>query len=126
MKSKHLTRTFIKWIMLAALVVAVQAQDASGLRLIPFPKEATLQPGQFKLNRRLIVEVSQDQAQLLGRQIGAEFEAVGLPAPTVRPLKTTWHVLRISTKVRRTVKRLPLRDNATGEEYVLQVEPHAI
>jgi hexosaminidase len=102
------------------------AEQASDLCLVPFPREVHLESGQFDLDRRLILEISQSQAQELGAQICAELKQAGYEEPNVWPLKTGYHVLRLSTWPRRTIKRLPLRPNSTPEDYVLQVRPRAI
>src|SRR5437899_2728402 len=84
----------------AALVTAGHAEDASTLRLIPFPKQASLEPGRFVLNRHLLIEVSQQEAPVVGEQLSAELIAAGYPAPTIRPVKALWQIVRISAKLR--------------------------
>jgi hypothetical protein len=112
---------------LAILGIALcYGQTASDLRLVPFPKQVQLDPGSFNLDRRLILEISQDQAEVLGEQISAELRLAGLAVPNVRPLKTAYHVLRLATKPRFTVKRLPLREEATPEDYALRIQPNSI
>lgn len=102
------------------------AVEPAALRLVPFPKEVQGETGAFDLSRRLILEISQAQAELLREEVKAELQAAGYPAPTVRPLKTATSVLRLSTKPRVAVKKLPLREGATAEDYALQVQPNAI
>ena len=109
-----------------ALVVRVQAEDASSLRLIPFPKVARLEPGDFSLNRRLILEVSQEQAALLGGQISNELKLAALKPPSLRPLKKAGHLLRLSTKARGTRGDFSFRDGATPEDYTLHIQPDAV
>jgi hypothetical protein len=101
-------------------------ETAADLRLIPFPKEVKPEPTSFPLNRRLVLECTESEAQLLGEQVAAEMKLAGFAPPAVRPLKTPYHVLRLSTKTRLTVKRLPLRDRPTAEEYALQVHSNAV
>jgi hypothetical protein len=111
----------------AALALSgLQAQDVSSLRLVPFPKEVQFDPGSFSLNRHLLLEISQDQLPELGQEITAELALAGFAAPTIRPLKAACHVLRLSTKTRRTIRRLRLRDGATADDYALQVQPNAV
>lgn len=127
---KHLGRAIsihcLAWLLWMATAPLSQAQTAADLRLVPFPKDVQLEHGRFSLDRRLLVEISQAQAQVLGQQIRAEFELAGYPAPIVRSLKTASPVLRLSTRPRRAIKKLPLRDKSDPEHYVLQIQPNAV
>lgn len=111
-----------------ALSLPGQAERAQGadLRLIPFPKEAHLDGTNFPLARRLVLEISQDQAAILGEQLKAELTNAGYPAPVVRPIKTAFHVLRLAPRIRWSIKRLPLRASAPAEEYALQIQPAGV
>src|SRR4051812_13039474 len=96
----RLRQRFLSLICVAVLGsgFGIRGEDASSLRLVPFPKEATLQPGDFSLNRRLILEISQGQAQSLGEELLAELRVAGFAAPALRPIKTAQPFLRLSTK----------------------------
>src|SRR5512140_2150393 len=98
----------------------LRAEEASGLRLVPFPKEVRLEPGLFPLKRRLVLEVSQGQAELLGEQISAELRLAAYAAPTVRTLKADSPVLRLSTEAPRSMPSLPVREATNREAYALQ------
>ncbi len=114
---------WIGWVLAASTPLAADLQP---LNLIPFPKEVEAQAGNFALNRRLVLEINQSQAQILGDQIRAEFVQAGYAPPIVRPVKTSQQTLCLSTRVRRTLKKLPLRDGAGPEEYALQVQPDMV
>ena len=117
------------WAALAVIGHAApldRLNDASALRLVPFPKEARLEEGGFELNRRLVLEVSQRQAEILASQLTSELTAAGYAPPSIRHIKTAYPVLRLSTKARLAIKKLPLREGATPEDYALQIQPNAI
>ncbi|MFO1501543.1 MAG: glycoside hydrolase family 20 zincin-like fold domain-containing protein [Verrucomicrobiota bacterium] len=113
-------------VVLCAPVGAQEVSNGPDLRLVPYPKKVSFEPGNFGLKRRLILEVSQAQAAVLGEQLTQELQWAGYPAPTIRPLKTANHVLRLSTRPRRAIKKLPLREIAGAEEYSLQVQANAV
>lgn len=102
------------------------AADSSSLRLIPFPKETRLEEGTFSLNRSLTLEASQEQAQILGEQITAEFKRAGLAAPQLRPVQSSEPFLRLSTTPLGSSQQPSFRSGATAEDYTLRVQPEAI
>ena len=115
----------------AAVLAAVSAradaaQDVSGLRLVPFPKQVSRQPGEFALGGKLVFEVPADAAGVLGRRVAEEFGHAGLAAPEVRgidPGATWW---RLSASPAAAPPPLAMRDGATPEDYALDVRPDAI
>ncbi|HEY3321259.1 MAG TPA: beta-N-acetylhexosaminidase [Planctomycetota bacterium] len=83
---------------LAAISVAgtTLAEDAAALRLVPFPKEVTLQAGAFALNRELVLEVPEDQMELISRALGEELRRAGCPEPKQQKHQESW--MRLSAK----------------------------
>jgi len=115
----------VRYLCLAAVLllgVAFGGEDASGLRLVPFPKEIALAPGRFALDRELIVEASEPQANLLASLIAGEMKWAGLPEPRVVRLGTGDHVLRlVPRRVSARPRPTALREHAGDEDYALEV-----
>jgi hexosaminidase len=57
------------------------ADDASDLRLVPFPKVVQLAPGTFNLRRPLVLEIPQSGGEVIAAQITQELKRAGLPEP---------------------------------------------
>jgi hexosaminidase len=72
--------------------------DAAGqdLRLIPFPKEVSVAPGQFSFGRPLVFEVPESEAAW-GRLLNEELKQCGLPEARVRPVAQTSPAFRLGT-----------------------------
>ncbi len=113
--------------ILAALFTGVAAgQDASSLRLVPFPKEVRVEPAAFSLSRPLVLQASADLKPAITEQILDEFKLVRLPPPTVLRLLNAGHALRLSTQTVSPAQKFSFREGATPEDYSLQVRPDAI
>ncbi|OHB66630.1 MAG: hypothetical protein A2V70_00830 [Planctomycetes bacterium RBG_13_63_9] len=103
------------------------ADEASALRLVPFPKHVSLQQGTFPLGGGLVLEVPHAAADVLGEIIGAELKRSGLPAAEVRPLASDMQLLRLSAKPASGQREpLQLRSGAADEEYELRVRADVI
>jgi len=72
-------------VLSVVLVQVARAQNASELRLVPFPRKVQLKAGTFALGRGLVLEAPAEMAELLGREMAAEFKRAALPAPKVTP-----------------------------------------
>ncbi|MBE3070430.1 MAG: hypothetical protein IMZ66_09375, partial [Planctomycetes bacterium] len=110
----------------ASPVAAAPADDAAALRLVPFPKEVSLRPGLFALDRRLVLEVPADIAETVGRLLAEELRRAGLPEPEVRGLGGEASWWRLSAEPGSGPPTLGLRDGATPEDYALEVGPDAV
>ena len=84
MSSATLARVVLAAGLSVVLSQAAWAQDASKLRLVPFPRKIQLKQGTFALGPGLVLEAPGEIAEILGREIAAEFKRAGLPAPTVK------------------------------------------
>jgi hexosaminidase len=106
----------------------IRAEDASSLRLVPFPKEVHLGRGSFKLNAPLVLETEDDGAALIFRLIEQELRVAGLPRATItlRRLEGSGHVVRLVHEQGRKTPPLSFREGATAEDYVLSIQPDAI
>jgi hypothetical protein len=115
---------------IAAVVVALAAETAGAagvadLRLVPFPKQIELQPGDFSLSEKLVLESSAADAELLGRLIGGELRRAGLPAPELRAAAGKDHVFCL-TAAGKQQPSIRFRDGATAEDYALVVTPDGV
>ena len=108
------------------LATSVQAQDASALRLVPFPKDVRLVKGSFVLNRSLTIELPAEPAPLLSRLLDDELERLRLPRPQVRPRDDLQHALRWSAATGGVPPQSAFRPDATPEDYVLQITSDAV
>ena len=108
-----------------ALSHGAAAQDATKLRLVPFPKEVRLKAGTFALKKGLVLEAPAGMAKLLAAELAAEFERAGLPAPTVRAAGKETRHWRLSAKAGKRPASA-LRQGATDEAYALGVGPEAV
>ncbi|MCR4415264.1 MAG: glycoside hydrolase family 20 zincin-like fold domain-containing protein [Thermoguttaceae bacterium] len=105
---------------------AVWADDASALRLVPFPKEVRLEPGTFSLKSPVVFEAPADRAETFGRLLNDELRRARLPAAEVRRLEGPTHGFRLSAKPGGLVARAEFRPKATAEDYVLAIRPDEI
>lgn len=113
--------------IVCALAVGVGAagEEASSLRLVPFPKEVRLEAGVHALDRPLVIETGRDAA-LLSRMVRAEIRRKGLPVPQTRANEALEHVLRIGPEPKKGTALPEFRGDATQEDYVLVVRPHVV
>lgn len=117
---------------LALLCECGVAEDAAGLRLVPFPKEVRLQSGTFELNRPLLLEVPADRATSYAQWLNDELKRAGLPAVRVSPRQGAECAFRLLPGQADPARRLALppepswRAGAGPEDYVLTVGREAI
>ena len=126
-------RYWWNWIVVLALVLGgahpVWAQQASELRLVPFPKQVRVEQGVFGLDRRLVIDVPGEAACLFGRLITLELTRAGFPSPKLRTLDTDTNRIRLAVESRHEEDKastLGFRDGATDEDYALDVRPEEI
>jgi len=123
----HWLLSTMTWIMIGSpLTTSSQAQDASALRLVPFPKDVRLTEGSFALDRPLTIELPAEPASLLGRLIGDELERLQLPRPQVRSRDDLQNALRWSAATDGPPPQSAFRPDATSEDYALQITPAAV
>ncbi len=114
------------WLLSAVILVvglsdACRAEEASALRLVPFPKEVQLKTGTFALGRKLVLEAPAGAAELLAGLIGAELKRAGSAAPKIHHLETEAQVLRLAGEARGKPPKFRFRDSPTPEDYALVV-----
>ena len=108
----------------------LQAEEASSLRLVPFPKEVKIQTGRFALDRPLVLTTASEQAKLLGEMIAGELKRAGVAAPKVQTVAPTGeaekNALVLSTAGAKGLGETHARAGATPEDYVLQVHADGV
>ena len=102
------------------------AEDAASLRLVPFPKQVTLEAGQFALDRPLTLEAPPEVRATAARLVGEEFERAGFRPPATRASDDTELVVRLSAAGHVAAPAVAFRDGATGEDYHLRVQPDGV
>ena len=115
--------------LLAVVSVCIhvtQAEDVSGLRLVPFPKHVELTAGNFTLDEKLTLEAPAAAASQLGPLIGEEFQRAGLKAPEVHGVPGDAKFVRLSAKPGHAPTKPVFREQATPQDYVLQVQPDGV
>ena len=112
----------------AAVVTAApaRAEDAGALRLVPFPKEVTLQAGTCALDRPLVLEAPDGLVEVIGRLLAAELRSRGWPAPALRAIGKDALWLRLSAKAEGAAPAFKFRDKPTAEDYALEIGPEAV
>ena len=102
-------------------------QDASGLRLVPFPKRVRVRDGGFPLDRGLVLEAPAGVAGVLVGQVGDELRRAGLQGPEVRSLDKGAAHWRLSGQAGGAAPAaFQPRDGAGAEDYRLDVRPEEI
>jgi len=66
------------------------------LRLIPFPKEVTLESGSFSLEQPLLLEVPNGSSNVIAQLLNDELTQGGLKPAEVRPLASSGPAFRLS------------------------------
>ncbi|MCY3020657.1 MAG: beta-N-acetylhexosaminidase [Planctomycetota bacterium] len=113
-------------VILGASAAAAFAEEATALRLVPFPKEVTLQAGTCLLDRPLVLEVPDGATEVVGRLLADELRRAGMPAPTVRAAGKEALWLRLSAKGDAAPPKFQFRDKATPEDYALDIGAETI
>ena len=121
------------WIVLLGLLLGgtcpLRAQQASQLRLVPFPKQVRVEQSVFGLDRQLMLDVPAEAASLFGRLITLELTRAGFPAPQVRTIDTDTNRIRLAVASPHEEDKSStsvFRDGATDEDYALDVRPEEI
>jgi hypothetical protein len=97
-----------------------QMSTSQELRLVPFPKNVALQPGQFDLAKSLVFEVSGSQGEALAVLLNGELQRAGLPAIPTRSLKAALPAFRVAA--RKHSLKLPTPPEPGGSEsYALDI-----
>ena len=79
----HAASCVIAFALALSPPMLVSANDASALRLIPFPKEVSLQAGSFRLERPLVVRAGPKTEKLISEIIISELRGAGVEATAV-------------------------------------------
>ena len=113
---------FLPLVVTAMLASVFAGEDASSLRLVPFPKEVKLAEGRFALDRPLVVQFDTED---VGKMIGPELERIGLrpPAVVIAEVKADPPCLLELAPAGQLKHRVgaALRQGAGEEDYVLEV-----
>ncbi|MGD0093763.1 MAG: hypothetical protein ABSE73_27970, partial [Planctomycetota bacterium] len=122
---------FAAWwsIAMCTALSLTQAEDASALRLVPFPKEITLQagwPGTCALDGPLVLEAPDGPGEVLLGLLADELRRAGWQAPTLRALGKDALWIRLSREGGGGVPVALVRDHATPEDYSLNSWPGGI
>jgi hexosaminidase len=107
-------------------VSIASANEAAGLRLVPFPKSVELRQGMLALDQKLVLEVPAACSDPLSRMIATELQRAGLPAPEVRTLAGNVRYLRLSSRSGVTPVTPTFRKEAGSQDYILNVQPDGI
>ena len=120
-----MTKAFYLFIGLLTLTGWSLASSEQGLRLVPFPKTITLQPGNFSLRSALVLEVPADQEETFGRLLNEELKRAGLKEARVRVLASARPAFRLTARKLPLV--LPAAPSEKGpESYGLEVRPQEV
>jgi len=120
------------WLVLLALCACAMAgEDASSLRLVPFPKEVKLGEGGFDLSRPLVLTGEPGLVELFGQMIGRELAPLGASGPKTRPVerepvKGMPCILGLAPPGLDGLPETALREGATEEDYVLEIGSSSI
>ena len=119
---------YLRFVAAVVVLLAAETTNAVGvadLRLVPFPKQVEIQPGNFSLSGKLVLESPAADAEVLARVIGGELRRAGLPAQEVRAAEGKDHFFHLTAAGR---QQLPIRfrHGATAEDYVLAVRPGGV
>ena len=113
-------------IVLSGVAASSLADDASALRLVPFPKRVELKPGRFRLDRPLVLEVPAARAELLGQLVNDELTRAGLPAAKVQGADGTARVARLGPKPAEAAEAFSFRKEHGDEDYHLAIGPELV
>ena len=99
--------------------------DSEQLRLVPFPKEITLQPGRFAIARSLILEVPNTQSNVIAGVLNDELIHAGLRPAVIRALNSPVFAFRLSARSGALMAPLLPTGNAP-QGYALEVRANEI
>ena len=104
------------------------ADDASALRLIPFPREVRLEQGSFDLKQPLTLKVPRDIKVPLARLLVEELQRAGCPAPRIFsiPSPGKWPVLCLGPEEGDFTSHTLWDPKAGEEQYALRITPKRI
>ena len=105
-----------------ALSGRAAAQDASALRLVPFPREVRLVEGRLALGKGLVLEAPAETGELLAAELGAELKRAGLGAAELRAAGKGARYWRLSAGGGKAEAPAPPAGK-TDEAYALDVGP---
>ena len=115
----------------AVSTLAVEAEGAASLRLVPFPKEVKLAEGRFALDRPLVLTAQVGLAEDVGRLVNAELARHGLREAKLRPVELEpiegmpW-ALSLAPGEAGRFPTPSFRQEAIEEDYVLEASPASI
>ncbi|MHB8957447.1 MAG: glycoside hydrolase family 20 zincin-like fold domain-containing protein [Pirellulaceae bacterium] len=101
-------------------VARVLPDEASELRLVPFPKQVTTRPGTFALKNGLVLQLPAEARVPLATQLVAELRRAGLTEIDVQPSDGIPHVVVLAADRRRPSESAFPQD-APEESYTLEV-----
>jgi hypothetical protein len=105
----------------------VFAVDQAGqLRLIPFPKKVQLVEGTFDLNRTLVLETGLGPDAYEIQCLAEELQRAGLAAPRIDHLEGGDHLIVLRSKSDKIPGDAQFRENASSEDYLLDVRRDVI
>jgi len=118
-------------VVVAMLTSALAGEDASSLRLVPFPKEVKLVEGRFAFDRELVLTGQVGVVQMYGKAIGDELARQGLKELKVHPAELARVpgapvVLYLALGEPGKVPEPSFRQEATEEDYSLDVLPDCV
>ena len=100
----------------------VSADDASALRLIPFPKQVSLQTGRFRLDRPLVVRIGPRAGPRVSQVVLSELHRTGVVATAVAVPDLDDCTLELRAgRVSEVVEERPSRSD---ESYALRIGPN--
>jgi len=121
------TWPLVLWLGLwLAPLAALAAEDAASLRLVPFPKQVTLDAGRFPLDRPLTLEAPPEVGPVAARVLGEELQRAGFRAPANRPSSAADLAVRLLADDHVADGAVAFRNGATDEDYHLRVQPDAV
>lgn len=115
-------------LFVAALIgfaVSAHGDRATALRLVPFPKEVTVNVGQFRL-LELVLEVPPGTTDTLGHSISEELLRAGFRLPEIREFSGPEQIFRLSAKGDGELPRPAFREGATDQDYTLEVDEDTV
>lgn len=111
-----------------ALSVELMAAPATAqdLRLVPFPKSVTLQPGAFSLADPLVLELAEGQDAHLASLLNSELERAGLRPVQLTRVTFPSPAFRLSAAGERPALLPAVPQQTETESYALEVRPNEI